>query len=113
MAGVFEYETRMRQRQAGRLLLDEDAEAAAADIAVPMPEHASVISSYAKDCIHAALPLAVAAELERMADAMRRLWCDPMGQLSAEQAHAARIMKQDLIAALRRRAESLRVGDAR
>lgn len=52
----------------GRRLLSEDAEAAAADIAVPMPEHASVISTYAKECVVAAIPLAVADHLQALLD---------------------------------------------
>lgn len=72
--GSYDYATQMRQRMIGRTLLTEDAEAAAADIAVPMPEHASVVSTYAKECIAAALPTAIAAELDRLVDETDWAW---------------------------------------
>lgn len=87
-----DYVTRMRQQALGRELLTEDAEAAAADVAVPMPEHASVISTYAKACIHAALPLAVAAELDRLVDETEWAWAvgDSLKRRAAELRDGAR-----------------------
>lgn len=82
----YDYGTRMRQRMIGRTLLTEDAESAAADVAVPMPEHASVISTYAKDCVTAALPLAVADELDRLVDETDWAWAvgDSLRRRAAE-----------------------------
>ena len=61
------------------------------------------------DVVRAAAPLIVATELDRMAAAIdRSLWPDPMGQFSTEQAHAARVMKQDALKVLRSRASVLR-----
>lgn len=50
----------------------------------------------------------VAAELDRLVRVLAGLWIDPMGQFTADQAHAARVMKRALLDQLTMRATELR-----
>jgi hypothetical protein len=51
---------------------------------------------------------AIAAELDRLVKRIGQLWPDPLGHFSAEQAHAARVMKQSALDQLAIRASELR-----
>lgn len=84
----------------------EAGELRAADVEADRKNRAAV-----EAVVRAAVPLIVAAELDRMINAMGRLWPDPMGEFAAEQAHAARVMKQSMIDAMKRRSASVLRGE--